>query len=90
MVLKTYSKFQVSLHNTKQDAWIIYKNKVYDITPFLKENIHPASNNPIIKKLGKDITNDINFHSNKAKKMLKKYIIGKIREKENAISCCIL
>jgi cytochrome b involved in lipid metabolism len=94
MVFETYSKFHVSLHNTEKDAWVIYKNKVYDITPFLKKNIHPASNNPIIKKLGTDITNDINFHSKNAKKMLKKYKKGElkrgVKKKDNTIRCCIL
>lgn len=86
---KFYSKKNVSFHNKIDDAWIIYNNKVYDITSFLKNNKHPPGNNPIIKNLGCDITYDINFHSKNAKKLLKKYKIGYL-ESYSEPTCCIL
>ena len=72
-----YSIKNVSLHNTKNDCWVIYDNKVYDVTNFLKN--HPIGDKVILKKAGTDITVDMNFHSKNAKKILKQYHIGYIK-----------
>jgi len=90
MVYKYYTHYEISLHNKKNDAWVIYKNGVYDISDFLKNNLHPISDKPILNKLGKDITNDINFHSGKAKKILKKYQKGYLKNQIQKTACCIL
>jgi cytochrome b involved in lipid metabolism len=37
---KTYTKEEVAVHNKSDDCWMIYRNKVYDITKFLSE--HPG------------------------------------------------
>jgi sulfite oxidase len=72
------------MHNKNNDAWIIFRNNVYDITDFISK--HPGGN--IIKKaLGKDIEkvwdeNNVGWHLNNSKviKILDKYKIGSIRE----------
>lgn len=90
MVYRYYTHYEVSLHNKKNDAWVIYKNEVYDISGFLENNLHPITNKPILNKLGKDITTDINFHSGKAVKILKKYKKGYLKNHIQKITCCIL
>ncbi|KYN93549.1 putative cytochrome b5-like heme/steroid binding protein, partial [Plasmodium gaboni] len=37
---KPITKEEVAKHNKKDDAWVIYKNKVYEITHYLKH--HPG------------------------------------------------
>ncbi|XP_014758365.1 cytochrome b5 isoform X4 [Brachypodium distachyon] len=39
---RSYSKKEVSTHNTRKDCWIIIKKKVYDVTPYVEE--HPGGN----------------------------------------------
>lgn len=39
-------------HNTPQDCWIVYQNKVYDITSFLPR--HPGGVNAIARHCGKN------------------------------------
>ncbi len=49
----TYSLEEVSLHSTPQDCWMIFDNKVYDITNFI--SFHPGGN-IITEWCGKDAT----------------------------------
>lgn len=65
---------EIKKHNLEEDCWIICNRKIYDVTDFIKN--HPAGKNAILKKAGTDITNDMNFHSPYAKKLLKQYFIG--------------
>lgn len=75
---KTFTKKQVSKHNTRDDAWVIYKKKVYDVTDWISK--HPGGD-AIMKGIGKDITKlfDGRGHSNKARKIMKKYYIGDLQ-----------
>ena len=72
---KTFTKKEVKKHNTRDDAWVIYKNKVYDVTNWISK--HPGGD-AIMKGIGKDITKlfDGRGHSNTARKIMKKYYIG--------------
>ena len=36
----SYTKKEISNHNTEKNAWVTYKNKVYDITKFIDS--HPG------------------------------------------------
>jgi len=69
----TFSLDEVKEHRTKESFWIIWKNKVYDITDFYYK--HPGG--PCIL-VNLDATSHMKFHSNYAKKFLKKRLIGEL------------
>jgi len=81
--VNSFTPEEVALHNTVNDAWIIYKNGVYDITKFIKS--HPGGN--LIKNaLGRDIELvwkefNMDWHNNKKSvfNTLEKYKIGSIK-----------
>ncbi|CAO2163504.1 unnamed protein product [Urochloa humidicola] len=50
---KSYTKAEVSKHNTRKDCWIIIKEKVYDVTPYVEE--HPGGD-AILNNAGDDST----------------------------------
>ncbi|KAH8835161.1 FMN-dependent dehydrogenase-domain-containing protein [Flagelloscypha sp. PMI_526] len=50
----SYSLEAISEHNSRQSAWVIIKNQVYDVTEFLDE--HPGGAAIILKYAGKDAT----------------------------------
>ncbi|SOV22547.1 cytochrome b5-like heme/steroid binding protein, putative [Plasmodium sp. DRC-Itaito] len=55
---KPITKEEVAKHNKKDDAWVIYKNKVYEITHYLKH--HPGGKRILSGKSGKDVTKYVN------------------------------
>jgi cytochrome b involved in lipid metabolism len=70
---------EVEKHNIRENGWIIFNGKVYDITDYIKK--HPGGQTTIINYLGKDVTEILNkYHSNEAKKILKGRIIGELRD----------
>ncbi|CAL5229091.1 g12350 [Coccomyxa viridis] len=73
---KMYSLTEVKQHNTEEDCWIVVHGKVYNVTEFLDE--HPGGFDIILTNTGKDATEDFEEigHSNAAKDLLSKYIIG--------------
>ena len=54
VTLSSYSRMEVANHNTLEDSWMIYKNKVYDVTKFIP--LHPAGPQSIIDYSGSDAT----------------------------------
>ena len=54
----TYTLKDVSIHNKKDDCWIIISNGVYDITEFLP--IHPGGISIVMMVAGKDATDYFN------------------------------
>ncbi|KQJ91841.1 cytochrome B5-like protein [Brachypodium distachyon] len=50
---RSYTKDEVSKHNTRKDCWIIIKDKVYDVTPYVEE--HPGGD-AILNNAGDDST----------------------------------
>lgn len=59
--LKGYTLSQVAAHNTKGDAWIIYKNKVLDVSKWISS--HPGGEQTILRFAGMDATDEImSFH----------------------------
>lgn len=77
MKLKKIKIEEVKKHNKLDDGWLIYEDNVYNITDYIFK--HPGSLS-IKTGLGKDATKIINKigHSDRAKKIMKKYIIGQI------------
>ncbi|GAW80245.1 cytochrome b5-like Heme/Steroid binding domain containing protein [Plasmodium gonderi] len=52
--IKLFTREEVAKHNTKKDAWVIYKNKVYDITYYLL--YHPGGEDILLEQAGNDVT----------------------------------
>ncbi|KAG2634557.1 cytochrome B5-like protein isoform X1 [Panicum virgatum] len=50
---RSYTKKEVSTHNTRKDCWIIIKDKVYDVTAYVEE--HPGGDD-ILNNAGCDST----------------------------------
>ena len=77
---KFFTMKEVEKHNKRNDAWIVYKGDVYNITKWIFW--HPGGG--IIKKgLGKNIDElfkKYHKHSDYAKKTMLKYKIGKLKK----------
>ncbi|GLC45486.1 hypothetical protein PLESTM_001740900 [Pleodorina starrii] len=76
MSTKVYTLADVKAHTTDKSCWLVVHGKVYDVTEFLEE--HPGGYDIILTSTGKDATQDFEEigHSNSAKKLLDKYLIG--------------
>lgn len=61
---KAYTLCEIRRHNHPGSCWLVAHGRVYDATFFAKE--HPAGSEPILKRAGKDVSRDFDFHSNKA------------------------
>lgn len=73
---KYFSKAEISSHNTPNDCWVVYGNKVYDVTKY-HEN-HPGGSNYLTESAGKDVTKDFDKigHSSNAKDTRERLFIG--------------
>ena len=67
---------QLKRHNTKDSAWLLCGDTVYDATNYIKG--HPGGEKSILRKSGgaSDCTKDMQFHSSRAINMWKKNKIG--------------
>lgn len=74
----TYTIEDVAKHNTKNDAWLVYKGGVYDVTKWIDR--HPGGM-IIMKGVGKDATQLFEFynHSDHARKRIEDFRIGYLR-----------
>ncbi|KAF1317435.1 Nitrate reductase, partial [Globisporangium splendens] len=69
---------EVKLHKTKASCWLVANNEVYDVTGIM--DVHPGGVRSILRKAGgPDCTQDMKFHTKKARKMLEKCFIGKLQ-----------
>ncbi|GLI63197.1 hypothetical protein VaNZ11_006096 [Volvox africanus] len=84
MSLKVYSLSDVKAHTSDKSCWLVVHGKVYDVTEFLEE--HPGGFDIILSSTGKDATQDFEEigHSNSAKKLLEKYLIGEFEGGDSA------
>ncbi|PNY13671.1 nitrate reductase [Trifolium pratense] len=74
---KVYTMSEVEKHNNSDSAWIIVDGHVYNCTHYLKD--HPGGVDSILINAGTDCTEEFEaIHSDKAKKMLEDYLIGKL------------
>lgn len=84
---KTYSLTQVANHNRSSDCWTIVQNKVYDVSKYLNQDVHPAGSDAIIPYCGKDTTTAMETkgkrepqdHSQEAYSILNQYYIGNLQ-----------
>ncbi len=59
--LRSYTTAQVSSHNTKGDAWIIYENRILDVSKWIAS--HPGGEQTILRFAGMDATDELRaFH----------------------------
>ncbi|XP_020264968.1 cytochrome B5-like protein isoform X2 [Asparagus officinalis] len=76
--VKTYTKGEVSMHNTRDDCWIIVKGKVYDVTPYVFE--HPGGD-AILNNAGGDSTEGFYGpqHATRVFDMVDEFYIGDLK-----------
>ena len=81
-----YTLEDVSVHNTKDDCWIIINDGVYDVTEFL--SIHPGGKSIVISVAGKDATEY--FHELHRPDILEEvgndYLIGHVDNESNSLA----
>ena len=83
IMLPLYTMKQVSLHNKKDDAWIVIRGVVIDVTKYAKK--HPGGKRILYKHAGKDVTSLFEKHHkegrirDKAYEQMQQYIIGHVR-----------
>ncbi|KAI8991856.1 hypothetical protein BDF20DRAFT_812243 [Mycotypha africana] len=80
-MLKKIRSDEVSKHNSADSCWVIYNNKVYNVTEFIQD--HPGGDDVILDYAGRDITkvmSDVNEHehSESAYDILEEYCIGQL------------
>jgi len=75
---------EVSYHNTREDAWIVIYDKVYEMTDYLEDGGHPGGEDVIMEYLGYDATLAFRgvAHSKSALRFLEKYCIGILPSEE--------
>ncbi|CAH1447766.1 unnamed protein product [Lactuca virosa] len=77
--VKSYNKGVVSLHNKRTDCWIIIKEKVYDVTPYVEE--HPGGD-AILAHAGDDSTEGFfgPQHATRVFDMIEDFYIGELEK----------
>jgi len=82
-----YSLSEIETHNTKENCWLVIDGKVYDVTPYIADGMHPGKE-AILEGCGKDATTLFNTrpmgsgtpHSNKARGYLDDFQVGDLLE----------
>ncbi|XP_057967373.1 cytochrome B5-like protein isoform X2 [Malania oleifera] len=76
---KMITRAEVSLHNRRNDCWIIIKNKVYDVTSYVDE--HPGGD-AILAHAGDDSTEGFYGpqHATRVFDMIDDFYIGELRQ----------
>ncbi|KAI8089129.1 uncharacterized protein BX664DRAFT_332253 [Halteromyces radiatus] len=77
--MKVYSLEQVEAHASLDSCWMVYKGKVYDVTPFAKD--HPGGQDIFLQFAGADVSSilsdiSVHEHSDSAYDLLEEYCIG--------------
>ncbi|XP_064599234.1 uncharacterized protein LOC135465813 [Liolophura sinensis] len=77
-----YSMKEVKQHCDHTSCWIVFRDRVYDVTAFLEQ--HPGGTDIILENAGRDVT--VTFeekgHSRLAHEILEQYHIGFLVEHE--------
>lgn len=78
---KEFTAAEVAKHNTAEDCWVIVKNVVLDLTPFLED--HPGGKESIVKFAGQDATEsfDMLHEDNVIARYAPKCVLGRLKGK---------
>ena len=82
--LNKYSLTEVARHNLENNCWMAIEGQVYDITAYLPA--HPSDPEIVLPWCGKEATQAWQTktvgspHSSRAKHLLSRYLIGKLRD----------
>lgn len=77
--MEYFSLEEIKTHNNIESCWIVINSKVYDVTSYLKRDLHPGGKEVLLKHAGMDATTIfIDIHSNDAWKFLDQYFIGNV------------
>lgn len=78
---KEFTPEEVAKHNTETDCWVIVKNVVLDLTPFLDD--HPGGKESIVKFAGQDATEsfDMLHEDNVVARYAPKCVLGRVKGK---------
>ena len=73
-----YTLCQIRRHNHSESAWLLVGDTIYDATEYISK--HPGGQTSILKKSGGvvDCSVDFDFHSKGARRMWRKYKVGKL------------
>ncbi|KAJ4753201.1 Nitrate reductase [Rhynchospora pubera] len=79
-----YTMDEVSEHTTRESAWLVINEHVYDATSYIKD--HPGGADSILINAGTDCTEEFDsIHSDGAKEILKKFKIGELTTTKQSI-----
>ncbi|ORE12085.1 Inositolphosphorylceramide-B hydroxylase [Rhizopus microsporus var. microsporus] len=81
---KLFTQQEVAKHNSSKSLWVVFNDRVYDITEFAKD--HPGGDDFLLQFAGKDITEvmsdkDYHEHSEASFEILQDYMIGRMDNK---------
>lgn len=84
--LAQYTLAEVATHCTRDDAWVIIDERVYDMTRFIDK--HPGGVGPMINLAGKDGTDVFaNYHAARIyRTMLPSFLIGEVAPGEIVVA----
>lgn len=74
-----YTMCEIARHDHADSCWLVVGDTIYDATSYIAK--HPGGKTSIVKKSGGkvDCSVDFDFHSKNARKIWKKYKVGKVR-----------
>ncbi|XP_057961817.1 cytochrome b5 [Malania oleifera] len=80
-----YTMQEASLHDSKDDCWVVIDGKVYDVTSYLDE--HPGGDDVVLAVTGKDATDEFEDagHSKSARELMENFFVGELDASSTAI-----
>ncbi|EAZ62928.2 Osmotic growth protein [Scheffersomyces stipitis CBS 6054] len=83
---KEFTYEDVAKHNKREDCWVVVKNVVLDLTPFLKN--HPGGMESIVNYAGRDATESFEMlhEDNFIEKYTRDCVLGRIKGKTPALN----
>lgn len=77
--MKEYTLEEIAEHKTRESCWLIMKNKVYNVTPYLDN--HPGGADKFLDNAGQDVTQLFkeNHHSKIPQFIAQNYEIGTVK-----------
>uniref|UniRef100_A0A0E0LUJ0 Cytochrome b5 heme-binding domain-containing protein n=1 Tax=Oryza punctata TaxID=4537 RepID=A0A0E0LUJ0_ORYPU len=79
VTFRSYTKEEISAHNTRTDCWVIIKDKVYDVTSYVEE--HPGGD-AILNNAGGDSTEGFfgPQHGFRVFEIIEDFCIGELKD----------